>query len=116
MPRNAEHRREYMRQYYLKTKDRQRAYNKNWRAKEFQAVQDRAFAYLGGAWCIDCSYDTDKRALQFDHLPDRAPKHVNVGTLISYGRWTEKLREELDKCEVVCANCHCIRTATRKDT
>lgn len=56
--------------------------------------------------CVDCGI-TDHRVLQFDHLPE-FDKHV---TLANAGAWSRKrLREEIAKCEVVCANCHSIRT------
>lgn len=62
--------------------------------------------------CVDCGYKEHAVALQFDHIDDN--KHMNVSDMIrsDYSWITIKL--EIDKCEVVCANCHAIRTASRK--
>lgn len=70
-------------------------------------------AYKLARGCADCGYHDHPAALDFDHLP---------GTVKTYAiaeirnRWTspEKLATELAKCEVVCANCHRIRTSNRR--
>jgi hypothetical protein len=60
--------------------------------------------------CTDCGYNEDARALEFDHLPGTE----KLGTVASmmYKSW-EKIKQEIRKCEVVCANCHSIRTHER---
>lgn len=50
--------------------------------------------------------------LEFDHVPGRGKKVGNVGDLAKYGSWPKALRE-IAKCDIVCANCHRIRTHTR---
>ena len=63
--------------------------------------------------CADCGYNTHPAALEFDHLPN-TEKKFNIGEEMgNYSR--EKLWEEIEKCDVVCANCHAIRTATRRN-
>ena len=44
--------------------------------------------------------------LEFDHLRD---KRFNIGAALPYRNWAELLAE-IEKCEVVCANCHRRRT------
>lgn len=59
--------------------------------------------------CKDCGYRAHAEALEFDHLG-------NKEFSISWGRtnnW-EKVLLEIAKCDVVCANCHRIRTANRR--
>lgn len=53
----------------------------------------------------DCCYD-------FDHL-DSTQKSFGISEGIFSGKSLEELKQEIDKCEVVCANCHRIRTWTR---
>jgi hypothetical protein len=61
--------------------------------------------------CADCGYKGHPAALEFDHV--NGVKLFNIGEQIgSYSR--EKLWEEIAKCDVVCANCHAIRTSTRR--
>ena len=60
--------------------------------------------------CVDCGYSEHAEALQFDHV--RGEKKFNVG--ISYTFSMERVLAEIEKCEVVCANCHAVRTANRR--
>jgi hypothetical protein len=60
--------------------------------------------------CVDCGYDKHPAALEFDHLPGTV-KYRDIGKL--YMQSLKVLFTEIAKCEVVCANCHRIRTATR---
>ena len=57
---------------------------------------------------MDCGY-SNWLALDFDHRePEK--KYKGISDLVSTGR-TERLIEEIPKCDVVCANCHRIRTS-----
>jgi hypothetical protein len=60
--------------------------------------------------CADCGYNKRPEALDFDHLPG-TKKQCDIAVMTSYGE--RRLMEEIAKCEVVCANCHRIRTADR---
>ena len=52
--------------------------------------------------------------LDFDHLRD---KEFNVAYGLHYRAWSKVLAEmEMEKCEVVCSNCHRRRTARRLGT
>jgi hypothetical protein len=61
--------------------------------------------------CVDCGYNAHPWALEFDHLPG-AVKTRTVASMM-YSSW-DAIWAEVAKCEVVCANCHAIRTFTRK--
>jgi hypothetical protein len=58
--------------------------------------------YTGGA-CRLCGYDGHFAALTFHHLDPRL-KRFNIAG--AHGRGLESLREELNRCVLVCANCH----------
>ncbi len=58
--------------------------------------------------CVDCG-EADPLVLEFDHLRDKSFA-VSVG--IRGHKWQSVL-DEIDKCDVVCANCHRRRTALR---
>lgn len=64
--------------------------------------------------CVDCGYDKHPRALQFDHV--RGEKIENVSRLVLQACSWNRIEAEIAKCEVVCANCHAIRTAGRLDS
>lgn len=104
----AEKNRAYMRARDLIPGHREQRYARQRLARQRNAIDVRALKLLRG--CEDCGYDDNADALQFDHLPGTG-KVRNVAALVD--NLTE-LRVELAKCDVVCANCHSIRTATRR--
>lgn len=59
--------------------------------------------------CTDCG-ETDPVVLEFDHLGE---KSFEISAGIAYRGW-QAFRDEIAKCEVVCANCHSRRTARRR--
>lgn len=61
--------------------------------------------------CMDCKTSFPTECMDFDHV--RGTKRYNIGTILSKTLSMEILQEELDKCELVCANCHRIRTRKR---
>ncbi len=62
--------------------------------------------------CTDCGYNRYPEALEFDHLP--GTEKTKAITLMWGWAW-EKVLAEIDKCEVVCSNCHRHRTKARGD-
>lgn len=62
------------------------------------------------AGCVDCG-NSDVRVLHFDHV--RGTKVQSISTMVRVGAGLAKILEEIDKCEVRCANCHAIATYER---
>lgn len=60
--------------------------------------------------CTDCGVK-DWRLLEFDHLPQHE-KSFTISESVRYHS-IEQIDEEIKKCEVVCANCHRVRTYER---
>lgn len=60
--------------------------------------------YKRARGCKRCGLD-DPSCLDLHHV-DQDEKEMAVGTMVTYGYGKEKLRSELSKCEVLCANCH----------
>jgi len=63
--------------------------------------------------CLDCGVK-DTRVLEFDHRNPNA-KSFTISSQ-HYRRSTGTFQRELDKCDVVCANCHHIRDHARGGT
>lgn len=60
--------------------------------------------------CMDCKEKYPYYMLDLDHLRD---KSFNLSNYRKYTLDIEIVKLEIDKCEVVCANCHRIRTYQR---
>lgn len=75
----------------------------NEQAKERQRGLKRiAIEYKGGA-CANCNYSRCVRALEFHHL-DSKEKDFSISQ--SKSKEFSKIRSEIDKCILLCANCH----------
>lgn len=66
-------------------------------------VKFRAVEYKGGK-CERCGYSKCIGALHFHHK-DPTKKNFTIATRSRFTPW-KMLIEELDKCELLCANCH----------
>jgi hypothetical protein len=82
------------------------------KARVRNAIQSKINAeflveYLKDHPCVDCG-ESDIVVLEFDNQRD---KLLNISVLCRDGYSLEKLKQEIAKCEVVCANCHRRRTA-----
>lgn len=62
------------------------------------------------AGCADCGND-NPIVLDFDHIRD---KKYNVSQMVHDGFSWAAIKKEIEKCEIVCANCHRIRTYMRR--
>lgn len=62
--------------------------------------------------CTDCGQVFPPEAMQFDHLGD--DKRAAVSVLVLRPVSIETLQKEIDKCDLVCANCHAVRTHNRR--
>lgn len=69
---------------------------------------------LKDAPCADCGGTFPPECMDFDHV-DPSTKSFCVGKgPASYGR--ERVLAEIEKCELVCANCHRVRTWKHRRT
>lgn len=66
---------------------------------------------LSQSQCQKCG-ETDPVVLEFDHL-DPTAKLDSVANLVCVSRGWAKIQREIDKCQILCANCHRLRTATQ---
>jgi hypothetical protein len=62
--------------------------------------------------CFDCDKYYPSYVMDFDHV--RGVKKSGVSKLVAKNSPWEEIQEEIDKCELVCANCHRERTFRRK--
>ena len=62
--------------------------------------------------CADCKQTYPYYVMDFDHLP-KYKKVADITLLVKAGS-SKKLMEEIKKCEIICSNCHRIRTYIRR--
>jgi 5-methylcytosine-specific restriction endonuclease McrA len=72
-------------------------------SKRRKKIKDLAIQYKGGK-CQICGYSKYNGALDFHHT-DPTTKKFGL-SLSGLTRSWEKTKEELDKCVLVCTNCH----------
>lgn len=60
--------------------------------------------------CTDCRSRFHPEAMGFDHIT--TDKFKNVSHMLTYS--LERILSEVKKCELVCANCHAVRTYNRR--
>ena len=68
----------------------------------------------GGTLTEPCRWqgDVPPVALHFDHIKEKGVKKNNISRMSNHA--IETVKKEIDKCELVCANCHSIRTEQRR--
>jgi hypothetical protein len=98
----------YKQEHYAKNRARYIANAARRNARELERRTRYLLDFLRTHPCVDCG-ETDPIVLEFDHLTD---KLFNVSTGLRDRAWASVLAE-MEKCEVVCANCHRRRSALR---
>lgn len=78
--------------------------------KRRKLLRDHVINYLNIHPCIDCG-ESNLVVLEFDHV--RGIKIESISKMITKGHSIESISNEIEKCEVRCANCHRIITAKR---
>lgn len=96
---------ELSKKYYKKHKK----YHANKRINKREENKKFVYNYLQGKRCIDCNQTYHPAALDFDHV--RGEKVAAISKMIFDGYSIESIKEEIEKCEIRCANCHRIKTA-----
>lgn len=113
-------RREYWSKYYAENKERYVARDaarppEYWANKRKQ-YRDRVRPVLNEIKdqpCADCGFRYPYPVMEFDHV--RGEKVDNVSAMVSRGVGLKKILAEVEKCDIVCANCHRIRTWERSE-
>ncbi len=88
-------------------RERKKKQRKGYRARAIAYVIDYKCTHL----CADCGESKPFYCLDFDHVRGRKEFELrragdDITSLV-------KIQEEIDKCDVVCKNCHAVRTFMR---
>jgi 5-methylcytosine-specific restriction endonuclease McrA len=80
------------------------------RNKEKYEARKTYFRKLLGSECVDCGSDEN---LEFDHI-DPELKRFSVSQIM-LGRF-DVLEEEMEKCQLLCHECHGVKSAMERET
>jgi transcription elongation factor Elf1 len=72
-------------------------------SKRRKKIREMAIEYKGGK-CFFCGYNKCPQALEFHHNESNE-KDFGISAK-GYTRSWDRVKKELDKCTLVCANCH----------
>jgi hypothetical protein len=95
---------DYLKEHYNKNKN----YYKN-KASVFREKAKEKVRQLKNQPCLDCGVSYPYYVMDFDHLEN---KEFNISTAINNMSY-EKVLAEIQKCEIICSNCHRFRTYKR---
>lgn len=90
--------------------EEKRERQRGWSRELVRARAQRILDMKRGKPCMDCGGVFHPHSMDFDHR-DPASKTKNVSQLV-YG--SAVFNAEIAKCDLVCANCHRVRTARRR--
>lgn len=99
-----EHYQKYKTEYNKRSKER--------RERLFEENSLLVVNFLKNNPCVNCS-ESNILVLDFDHK-DKKDKKYDISRMLSSYKWNTILKE-IKKCQVLCANCHRIKTAHQFD-
>ena len=102
---DVEKRRSYRRYHYSINKEKYKQ-SKNQTKDKIRRIIQQAKSKS----CTDCKNSFPYYVMDFDHV--RGEKKFNIGESVSCGS-SSRVLEEIEKCDLVCANCHRVRTYNR---
>ena len=103
-------------EYYQLNKEKSAEYSKKYKELNREKIREQrrgyrdkrksyCIEYLGGK-CVECGTTHN---LQFDHIK-REGKKYEITRKLTYK--FDNIKEELDKCQLLCAPCHLDKTAS----
>ncbi len=67
-------------------------------------IRQKMLEYLSERACVDCG-EKDPIVLEFDHRNPKDKSKTVARMMSGHNSW-ESVLEEIEKCEIRCANCH----------
>lgn len=95
-------------QYHLDPEKRERYHAAT--RKRRAGIRNKINEYKGSKPCADCNYSYPHYVMDFDHINE--DKVMAVSKMIKHSSW-DQVVQEIEKCELVCSNCHRERTWQR---
>lgn len=83
-------------------------------AQRRRQVSRQKVAQIKSQPCADCGVSYPWYVMDLDHV--HGEKVMDVSSMIDNGASWRRIEAEIAKCDVVCSNCHRIRTHQRRGT
>jgi hypothetical protein len=99
------------RRYYQRNLERERARRRARGPLQRQANRAQMVEFLATQACVDCGVD-NPIVLEFHHVRSKGHGDADASVLVTHGYGWARVQAEMDKCIVLCANRHRIRTAS----
>jgi hypothetical protein len=96
---------------HAKNKVRNNARSREYTSRRKRVVVEYVNAVKASP-CTDCKQCFHPAAMEFDHLPG-STKSFNIAALVHRAGKLDLIKAEISKCELVCSNCHRVRTWKR---
>jgi 5-methylcytosine-specific restriction endonuclease McrA len=97
--------------YYCNKCHYQYSLEKKYKVKHLKLIKDFICNYLDGKSCLHCG-ETNMVLFEFDHL-NQSEKFEKIAYMVASGYSIDSLKHEISKCQILCGNCHRLKTATQ---
>jgi hypothetical protein len=88
--------------YYERNKDKELKYKYERQIVKREEARGFVFGYLNNCVCSGCG-ETDPLVLTFHHTDK---KKMDISQMVNQGYSLVAIKNEIDKCVILCANCH----------
>lgn len=102
----AEENREYRQKYQKKWQEETR-YSTKWKYKRILEWIPIVINIFGKVECFQCGYDKNFAAFHFHHRNPEEKEYKITSLLRS--KVNSERKKELEKCEILCSNCHIVK-------
>lgn len=85
-------------------KEKRRLWINDYRNKSRQKLKRFVDEYKKNSGCKTCGYNKCASALIFHH--HQYNKEAKISRLVGSGAGLERVKKEIEKCNVMCSNCH----------
>jgi len=94
--------------YYHENRDRQLSLAIA-RTRKARRIKKRYLIQAKNKPCEDCGKQYPHYVMDFDHRKN-VDKLTEIAHLVTKNWSLDRIKEEVEKCDIVCSNCHRIRT------
>lgn len=108
MAKDKEKQRIASRNHYQRNRAMMKARAREYTAQQYKILAQYVRELKGSTPCMDCGKTYPHYVMDFDHV--RGKKSANVADMVKNCVSLSKLKLEIEKCDIVCSNCHRTRT------